>query len=89
VPEDGELMVAVERERIWPFCASEALAEWRGVDRDRMVLKYDFVNRRWSGEVEPFDDQTGRFGEARELAPEQIETVRRFFDFVLKDGRAP
>ena len=45
--------------------------------------------RRWSGLVEPFNDLTGRFDEPRELAPEQIETLRRYFNFVLSDGRAP
>jgi hypothetical protein len=78
VLEDGELLVAVERERIWPSAQSEALAEWRGVDRDRMVLKYDFVNRRWSGEVEPFNVLTGRFGEPREPSRSRSQRCGRF-----------
>jgi hypothetical protein len=26
-----------------------------------IVLHFEFARRWWSGEVEPFDDQTGRF----------------------------
>jgi hypothetical protein len=76
-------------ERVKPCSQSAAAVEWRIIDRDRIVIRYEFASRRWFGEVEPFDDQTGRFGEASELAPEQIETLQRFFDFVLADGRQP
>ena len=77
-----------DNERVTPSAQSAAAAEWRILDRDRIVIRYEFASRRWFGEVEPFDDQTGRFGEPRELAPKQIETLRRFFEFVLSDGQA-
>jgi hypothetical protein len=76
-------------ERVTPSAQSAAAAEWRILDRDRIVIRYEFASRRWSGEVEPLDDHTGRLGEPRELAAGQIETLRRFFDFVLRDGRTP
>ena len=76
-------------ERIRPSSHSAAAVEWRILDRDRLVIRYEFASRRWSGQVEPLDDRTGRLGEPCELAAPQIETLRRFFDFVLRDGRRP
>jgi hypothetical protein len=79
----------MDNERVKPYLQSAAVAEWRVLDRDRMVIRYEFAARRWSGEVEPFDDRTGRFGEPRALATQQIDTLRRFFEFVLRSGSKP
>ena len=63
---------------------SRAVAvECRITERDRILIRYEFASGQWSGDVEPFDDRTGRFGEPRELGAEQVERLRRFFEFVL------
>jgi hypothetical protein len=63
------------------------VAEWQLADPDRIVIRYEFASRRWSGTVEPYDDETGTFGPVRDLAPAQM--LLSFFTFVLKDGRQP
>jgi hypothetical protein len=62
-----------DKEAVKPTIENAAFAEWRLPERDRLVVRYEFANRRWSGYVEPFDDRTGEFGERRDLAPRQIE----------------
>jgi hypothetical protein len=79
----------VDKERIAPTHQSAAEAEWRFSDGDRFVIRYEFASRRWFGSVEPFNDHTGAFGPSQDLSERQIETLRRFFDFVLRDGRPP
>jgi hypothetical protein len=78
----------MDKERVKPAAQSAAAAEWRIFDRDRIVIRYEFASRRWSGQVEAYADATGKFGEPRDLAPAQIETIRSFFDLVLSDGRS-
>jgi hypothetical protein len=57
------------------------------VERDRIVVRYEFASRKWSGYVEPFHDLTGKFGDRRDLAPAQMETIKSFFALVRASGR--
>ena len=77
----------VDKERIAAAHESAAEAEWRFSDSD--VIRYELASRRWFGSVEPFNDHTGAFGRSQDLSQVQIEMLRRFFDFVLRDGRRP
>jgi hypothetical protein len=79
----------VDKERIAAAHQSAAEAEWRFSDGDRFVIRYELASRRWFGSIEPFNDHTRAFGHSQELSQVQIETLRRFFDFVLRDGRRP
>jgi hypothetical protein len=45
-----------------PTLQSVAAVEWQFVNRDRLVIRYEFASGRWSGEVEPYDDASGTFG---------------------------
>ena len=76
-----------DREAVKASVENAAFAEWRLPERDRLVVRYEFASRQWSGHVEPYDDLTGTFGEPRDLAPAQIETIRRFFDLTFANGR--
>jgi hypothetical protein len=67
----------VDKEGVKPAAQSATAAEWRIVDRNRIVIRYEFASRRWSGQAEAYADATGKFGEPRDLAPAQIETIRR------------
>jgi hypothetical protein len=64
-----------------------AFAGWRILERDRIVIRYEFASRQWSGYVEPFDDRTGKFGGPRDLASDANETIKSFFELVLATGR--
>jgi len=77
-----------DKEAVNPAVENAAFAEWRLAERDRIVVRYEFASRQWSGYVEPYDDLTGVFGERCTLAPAQIETLRRFFDLLLSRGPA-
>jgi hypothetical protein len=77
----------VDKEAVKATVENAAFAEWRLPERDRFVIRYEFASRQWSGCVEPFNDLTGEFGERRDLAPVQMETLKRFFDFVLSRGQ--
>jgi hypothetical protein len=79
----------VDKERIAPTHQSPAEAEWRFDDRDRFMIRYEFASRLWFGSVEPLNDHTGVFGPSQDLTERQIEKLRQFFDFVLRDGRRP
>jgi len=59
-------------ERVKPSSQSDAAAEWRVVDRDRLVIRFEFASRQWSGTVEPYDDTAGAFGEVRDLSQAQL-----------------
>jgi hypothetical protein len=76
-----------EKETVKPTVENAAFAEWRLPERDLFVIRYEFASRQWSGYAEPYDDRTGEFGERRELAPAQIETLKRFFDLLLSRGQ--
>jgi hypothetical protein len=52
-----------DREVIKAAVENAAYAEWRLPERDRLVIRYEFASRQWSGYVEPFSDRTGEFGE--------------------------
>jgi hypothetical protein len=79
----------MDKEPVKPAVENAAYAEWRILEHDRLVIRYEFASRQWSGYVEPFDDRTGKFGERRDLAPAQIETIKSFFELVRANGRAP
>jgi len=60
-----------DKEAVKPTVENAAYAEWRLPERDRLVIRYEFASRQWSGSVEPFDDLTGEFGERRDLSSAQ------------------
>ena len=76
-----------DKEAVKPSVENAAFAEWRLPERDRLVIRYEFASRQWSGYAEPYNDLTGEFGERRDLGRGQIETIRGFFDLVLSNGR--
>ena len=76
----------MDKEAVKPAIENAAFAERRILERDRIVIGYEFAPRQWFGYVEPFDERTGKFGERRELAPAQIETIKSFFELVQASG---
>jgi hypothetical protein len=77
----------MDKEAVKPAIENAAFAEWRILERDRIVIRYEFASRQWSGYVEQLDDRTGKFGDRRDLATAQIETIKTFFEFVRASGR--
>jgi hypothetical protein len=57
-----------DKEAVKPSVENAAFAEWRLPGRDRLVVRYEFASRQWSGYVEPFDDRTGKLGERSSAA---------------------
>ncbi len=57
-----------DREAVKASVENATFAEWRLLECDRLVIRYEFASRQWSGQVEPYDDLTGKFGDPRDAA---------------------